>query len=406
MTILDHTQDISGTETYRLTQLFDPPEFVKEANHERLHGDPEMLPSHVYADQSTRTWPVHSAPATWMSALFFFDKKAELDRRVAEVAEPKILEAARYFNILPQVEQLKTKIAESVAHDLSRVSDDDFALVWETDEGVKERHYPLRGPQEVKMAAAWFEQYRDEFVWADRRRIAEKIMEKASQYSVPLNDPEMIEKTAGYGHCSSADLASMLAQRADMCSRSHPDLAAEMRKLAQSVSEAQVDTRDQGTRYKIAAITDQYDRETKLNRLYDEGGLDRPEEVMFQLTAKTASEFVNSHIQMPSGTVYEKSAFSELSLDHVQDWLGEEFAEAVSAGGVFVDPEKIAAIAPTLPRGDAEAFDRMASSAGIGAFAKTAATASDGGLTPDALYGLAAQYEAQENPTGDPSVLI
>lgn len=402
-TVLDHTQDISGTETHRLTSLHAPPEFVKQATHERLHGNSEVLPAHVYADQTTRTWPLHAAPAVWMSSLFFFDKKANLDPRKAELIEQRILAAARFHNILPEVEQLKTKVAESLLHDLSRVPDDDFALVWEA-EGHKERHYPLRNQDEVKMASMWFERYRDEFAWADRRRIAEKIYEKAAQYGVLLDNQEMLQKTAGLGHAPVEDVLAMLSTRASMVGRTHPEHKDELLKLAGIIQQHGLTHQDHGMRFKLAELIDQFDRQTQLNRLYDAGGLERPEEVLFKVTAKTAYDFVNSHIQMPSGTIYEKTAFQELPLSHVQDWMGQEFAEAVSAGGMFVDPEKIAEIAPTLPRGDAEIFDRMAQTGGVNAFAITKAAA-DEGLTTQELVALAADYGNTRGLVGDASVL-
>ena len=293
--ILDHTQDISGTETHRLTSLFDAPEFVKQADHNRLHGDPEMLPAHVYGDQATRTWPLHSAPAVWMSSLFFFDKQAELDATRANAVESRLLQAAQHFNILPQVQELKTKIANSFQYELARVPDSDFGVVWETDNG-KERHYPLRNAQEVKMAADWFSKYRDEFVWTDRRIIAGKIHEKAAEHKVVLDDPDMIEKTAGLGYCSAADVVDMLVKRADMTARSHNDLSAELRNLATIVANSGLDMRDIAMRDKIAQTVDQFDRETKLNQLYDDGGLERPEEVMFLITAKTADAFLDAHV--------------------------------------------------------------------------------------------------------------
>ena len=75
--ILDHTQDLSGVETHRLTSLYAPPEFVKTASHEQLYG-PEGggLPNHVFADPVHRLYPCHTKAATWMSCLFFMDKMA------------------------------------------------------------------------------------------------------------------------------------------------------------------------------------------------------------------------------------------------------------------------------------------------------------------------------------------
>jgi hypothetical protein len=196
----------------------------------------------------------------------------------------------------------------------------------------------------------------------------------------------------------------MLNTRANLVARTHPEHCAEMRKFAEIASGTSIGVRDSAILEKIATVVDQFDRVTQLNRMYGDGGLERPEEVMFKLTAKHASDFVDQHIQMPSGTIYEKSAFEQLPLEHVKDWLGNEFAEAVAAGDLYVDPEKIADIAPTLPRGDAELFDRMANAGGVPAYAVTKAAA-DEGLTQHDIYALAAEYGNEAGLAGDASVL-
>ena len=391
MSVLDHTQDVSGAEIHRLTSLYQPPEFVKQASHERLCGDPETQAAHLYGDPVTRTWPLHSAPATWMSSLFFFNKQAELSPSVADRVESRILQAAQYFQILPQVQALQTKVAHDAKHQLHQVPDADFALVWRTDE-TTERHYPLRNPTEIKTAEAWFMKYRSEFDWEDRRTIASKIHEKAAQHAVPLEYQDVIAKTAGYGFAPTSDIVDMLQARAAMVQRTHGTLATEMHKLASLIQKQGIELRDSGTRDKIAGIIDRFDRETKLTQLYDAGGLPRPEDVMFKVTEKAASEFVQQHVQLQSGAVYEKAALATLPLQHVQQWMGDEFADAVSCGNIFVSVEKLADIAPTLPRGDAEMFERMATAAGIQMFAIDKA-ASDQTLSMEELQALAAQYQ-------------
>lgn len=392
MSVLDHTQDVSGAEIHRLTSLYPPPEFVKQASHDRLCGDTETQAAHLYGDPTTRTWPLHSAPATWMSSLFFFSKQAELSPPVAARVASRIQQAAEYFQIGPQVQELQTKIAHDMKHQLHQLDDSEFALVWQND-GGKERHYPLRNPTEIKTAEAWFVRYRDEFNWNDRRTIASKIHEKAAQHAVALEQPDVIAKTAGYGFAPVTDIVGMLQARAAMVQRSHGQLATEMHKLAGLLQQQGLELRDSATRDKLAGIVDRFDRETKLNLLYDAGGLARPEDIMFNVTEKDASDFVQQHVQLQSGAIYEKTALSSLPLEHVKQWMGDEFADAVSCGDMFVSAEKIADIAPTLPRGDAEVFERMAQAAGIQVFALDKASA-DQGLSTEALQELAAQYHA------------
>ncbi len=389
-TVLDHTQDLTGRETYRLTQLYAPPEFVKTAKHASLHGDPETLPTHVYADQRNRLYPCHTKAATWMSTLFFADKRAEYKPAVATVIESRLDKAASYFHIKADCDALKQKVAADSVDDANRLPDSEFALVWVTD-GARERHYPLRNAAEVKMASAWFQTYRDQFLFADRSRIAQKILEKASQYGADISEQrELLGKVAGYGYCSGVEIADMLQKRASLVARSHPTYAAEMRQLATQVEKYPQNAREAGVREKLASIVDQFDRQTQLNRMYDEGGLERPEEVLFKVTEKAAQDFVHNHFQLTSGTVYEKAAFDKLSLDHIEHWMGSDFAREVSAGGLLVDVAKMADIAATLPRGDAEMFDRMAQSAGVGPLAVEKAAHATG-LGLEELYALADQ---------------
>jgi hypothetical protein len=390
MVILDHTQDTTGTETHRLLSLYPAPEFVKTAAFERLHGDPQYLPASAYGDEAKKIWPIHSSPATWLSSLFFFHKQAELDSETAATVEGRIMKSAKFFGILPQVEELRTKIAQASEHDLSRVPDSDFALVWVSDEGQKERHYPLRNPDEVKAAADWFGDYRDQFVWADRQTIASKLVEKAAAYNLSLPNATLLECTAGHGVCPHSEMVEMLQTRANLCRRTHEDLSLDMQKLAATVNDYGVDWDDHAAICKLAGVVDAYDRETELTKLYDTGGLERPEEVLFKLTAKMASDCADNHVALLSGAVYEKSAFDPLPLSHVKKWLGDEFAEAISAGGLYVDTTKVAAIAPTLPRGDAEMFERMAAAGGVLPVMRDK-VASDG-PTMEELQTLAASY--------------
>ena len=97
-TVCDQAQDLNGQEFHRLTALFGCPEFVKNASVDEYCGDEQTEP-HMFADVTRRRWPCHTAPATWASALFFFDKKAELSEPVAKLAEERIRASAQFFNI-------------------------------------------------------------------------------------------------------------------------------------------------------------------------------------------------------------------------------------------------------------------------------------------------------------------
>lgn len=388
---LDHTQDVSGRETHRLTTLFSPPDFVKNASAEQLQPGAD-LPRHAYADMRGKNYPCHTAAATWMSALFFADKASQLNKTAVDVQaiQSRIHDAARYFGILGQVKAAEEKIAGENVNDLSALSDNEFAIVWAGNNGSKERHWPLRNATEVKFAAANFSQWRDEFVFGDRHTIATKILEKAAEYSADIAEHvHTLSLSAGAGACAAKVAAEMLKTRAGLLRRSAPDAAAELAKLAAVIEANPEQARTQDTRLKIAAAVDELDRETKLTRLYGEGGLERPEEVLFAVTEKAARDFMADNVETVTGNVYALSDLEKLAVDDVRNWLGDDFAEAVTNGGVYMDREKLAAIVPTLDRGMASMLDRLMQENKMAAIVQTKAAES---LLPlEKLFELAAE---------------
>jgi hypothetical protein len=386
---LDQNQDVTQQETHRLTTLFPCPDFVKSAAQDRTHGTAN-LPRHVYADQYNKLYPCHTAPATWLSALFFADKQANFNTKQATEIKERIHSSAKYFGILGLVEELEEKVAAAGAVTLDKLADTDFAIVWVGENGAKERHWPLRNASEVKYAAAHFNKYRDEFVYEDRRKIAEKILEKSAAYGADVSDhAHMLSLTAGAGACAASVAADMLRDRATLVSRTNATAAAEMHKLAQVVASNPENARAYETRVKLAAAVDEFDRANRLNTLYDDGGLPRAEEVLFAVTEKVARDFTNANVETTTGNVYALADLEKLAVEQVREWLGDEFADAVSAGGVYLDRDKLAAIVPTLDRGMAAMLDRLLQENKVAAVVQTKAAES---LLPlEKLWELAAQ---------------
>lgn len=386
---LDHTRDVSGRETHRLTSLYPLPDFVKSASHQRLHGNPETLALHVYADRVNKLYPCHSGPATYMSALFFGDKRASFDAAEATAIEDRIKASAVYFGIAGLVDELWAKQASDAGNDLTKLPDEDFAIVWRTDSGAVERHWPLRNATEVKYAAAHFKKYRDEFVFEDRHKIASKILDKALEYAADVSPAEgALDLAAGRGACAAKVASEMLRGRAELLRRSHTELAGELVKLAELVDANPDDARTEETRLKLASVIDNIDRSTHLCRLYDNGGLERAEEVLFAITEKVAADFMKAHVETTTGNVYNLEDLEKVAVDDYRAWLGDEFAAAVTAGGVYLDRDKLAAIVPTLDRGMAGTLDRLLSEKGAEPAVKSAA-AGDSLLPLSRLYELA-----------------
>jgi len=373
---IDQTRDISGRETHRIFSLYPAPDFVKNADHAGRCGEAETLPRHIYADPFNKLYPCHSSAATWLSAAFFADSHATNNTEKLAAVRDNIVKAAAYFGIAGSVAELFEKAEKNAATDLTQLPDDDFAVVWTTAAGARDRHWPLRNGSEVKMAASQFYKYRDEFTFSDRHKIAARILDKSFEYNADLGDAQdALLLAAGRGACAAKTAAEMVRDRAQLLRRLHPQYSGELGKLAELIAGNPEDARSVEFRIKLAGVIDAVDRETHLARMYDAGGLPRAEEVLFAVTEKVANDFMSAHVQTTTGNVYALADLEKIAVDDLRDHMGEEFADAVSAGGIYVDRAKLAAIVPTLDRGMASTLDRLLQEKNVPTTVKTAAAA-------------------------------
>ena len=84
----------------------------------------------------------------------------------------------------------------------------------------------------------------------------------------------------------------------------------------------------------------------------------RPEDTIFAASLRIAREFIKNACVLTTGSIYDRNQFSKLSVSDVASLFGSELAEAVS-DGILVSPKKMAKLAHTLPRPDAEVLDRL-----------------------------------------------
>ena len=395
-TVCDQAQDLNGQEFHRLTALFGCPEFVKSASVDEYCGDEQTEP-HMFADVTRRRWPCHTAPATWASALFFFDKQAELSAPVAKLAEERILASAQFFNIDEIVDDLSKKIKQSSISDENELSDDAFAIIMKFDDGHKERKYPMRNSHEVKRAAEYINNYRDEFRFDDKNVIADKVLQKSAEFGVNLGElRDDIERMAGFGACSSKDAADLVRSRVNALGwpLDGKPLQVELEKLAQKLEDDSYSVHHHTTLTKLASTIDMVDRENNLVKSYGKS-LERPEDIIFGVTkeaiASVSTELIGSDL---TGTFFKRADLERLSVSELGDALGEDFADAVSTANAWVDTEKLAKILPTLPRNDMEIFEAVAAEAGVTPFATKSASARF--INPANMQKMAAAHGSAE----------
>lgn len=164
-----------------------------------------------------------------------------------------------------------------------------------------------------------------------------------------------------------------------------------MRKMAEDIRKYPAQARGLDNLIKLASLIDQFDRTAGLVKLYGDGGLARPEEVLFSVNEKCASQFVTAHVETTTGNTYAIDDLEKVGVEKVREWMGDDFVEAVTLGEMFVDGAKMAAIVPTLDRGTAATFDRMMAAASIVPVLQDKAAAAV--LQRQDLLSLASQYQ-------------
>lgn len=357
--VIDQARDTTGRHVFRLLATYGAPEFVKRADREAVAGTDTSAPG-LYADPANRRWFVGTAPATYVSAMSFFDQKAALDAGLAAVVEKRLEKAAAHHAIGGMIARVKAAVAAKTATDVSGFADGDFALVWDED-GTRRREYPLRNPAEVKRACEYLRARRAEFEYADRRAMAVKILEKAAAMGLDLDDDLFLYKTAGAGSAPAETVARAVFDRAEALRRRGGDPAVQekLARVAAGLLASPAYARLPDTICKVAGFLDAVDRAHSLPAARP------PEDDLFVVTEKEARAFAAEHVATKTGSVYSRADLAALPVPRLEAVLGDEFASAVTAGGAVLDLEKLAAVVPTLPRPDAALFDRLAGEAGI-----------------------------------------
>lgn len=346
--------DALGVDLHTTMARFNGPAWVKSAAVEDLVGSPD-LPASEYAWPVKRLFPTHSPAATWLSAAYFETKRADFRPADQAIIQQALTKAAAAWGITAAVEAVAKTAAAQAHDDLSARPDSDFLYV--RDGG---RHLPVRNVEEVKAAAAWIETYRESWPMEDRRTMARRLLTKAAQLGADLGDQaESLAQTAGFGASPSATIARAFEARSQALE--HRKIASELYAVARSLQGRRLSAEE---REKAADALDRVDREYQLTGLYA-SGLVRPEAACFAVTEKRAEELLADLVTSPTGTTYRTEDLAQIPLDRVRDHLGDEFAEAVSGTGPWVDRRKVATILPTSPRGDAVLFDRLAEESGV-----------------------------------------
>jgi hypothetical protein len=384
--ILDQNQDLNGEQLAKFAHSYEFPEFVKRADIQTEVRSPANVASNAFADATGRKFPCHTKAATWLSHIYFLTNRTKMASSEAIRTGEGLRKFADYWRITNSVEEVKQRFAKSQEDDLSKLADADFAYVWANEDGAKDRHLPLRNSAEVKAAASWLEEYRDQFIFRDRQVIAEKILGKAAEFGASTGGrEEFLQKQAGQGICNPDEVVHQLQLR--VMAVGAPSMKQEIRKLAAAIEANPSATLGPNELRDLAITVDSVDRGAGITHKYAEGAITRPEDFLFKVTYREAEKVATGHCSLTTGSVYACDSFNKLALSDLRAVFGSDFADDVSTG-LQLDAEKMADIAPTLPRPDAELLDSLMKEAGIQPVLKEAAQQSVG-WSPDQWDGMA-----------------
>lgn len=353
---IDPTTDKNLTVLSQLSQRYDFPEFVKSADLDvTLYGNDAA----AYAWPQKKLYPCHSAAATWLSAAYFHDKLANFGSADSAEIEKRLRQSAEFFDISDEYDLLVAAAKEKTA--AVTLADEWYAFVSTDGAGNKTQAYPLTDGTHIKAAVDWLRELQNSVPFKNRQELGARILQKQQQLGVKLaaHDQDFLEKQSGVGRPDRNSIVQNLEIRGRLAKTAEQQeqiaaLADAIRRTPEYAMTTEL--------VKLADTIDTLDLAIGLIGKYTDT-IRRPEDIVFAVTPSHIAEKAANTISLQNGSVFERDQLSKVSYDDLREVLGDEFAAEVSSG-FAVDTTKLAEIASTLPRPDAQLLETILRSAG------------------------------------------
>lgn len=144
-----------------------------------------------------RKFPICDKESTLLSLLYLLRGLDELPKEVTDVAGSRIKEACIKYDIdVPSVldghdiGNNDYVVENFVREKTASITDDDFGLVYEED-GEKVRKFPMPDEYHTKVAAAKFDEIKEDLDEKTREKLAEAIKEKKAQFNLTEEEPNL-----------------------------------------------------------------------------------------------------------------------------------------------------------------------------------------------------------------------
>lgn len=316
------------------------PEFVKVATAAQITGT-DSDPSSVFAEPATRRFYTGTKAGVWVSA-----EQISKTANVSESVLKNIKRAAKIHGISAEVDQVLGQTKQAAAVELPETC---YALTLDTPDGPKPS-YRLASGDEVKRAASFLMENRQHFTGEQQQKFASAVLRQAAVFDVQLQSTltEPLTKLAGKGEYLQEFLSRAIQTRIQMAD---PEYTEPLQKLAAATNyHLSVEER-----LKVAAWLIDFDQAAGLSGKYNRG-LQSPEALLFGISKKSVEAALKNHVQLSTGTVYQKSDLRKVAAEDLRATLGDEIGDQVT--NLFnVDINKLAAVLPELPPSAARRFD-------------------------------------------------
>jgi len=350
--MIDHLRDKNGSCLYNLSKIFVFPAFVKQANIQEK--DYLELPSDAFADPVNRLYPLNSPADTWLSAVYFSkygscdvpEHHKQVARRLAEAAslwnielpkqaadikelarkvegpELKVDEAMEQLETDEEKEQLLAELRKKEAriHVKYKIGDEQYADAW------------VESPEDFRKIADDLLAHRAKYPYEMRRDVARQLLSAPPPLRASMTAPMevLLNKTAGYGVATVADVMETLRCRAVLYRRQHSDCPQFVEKLAEIKDDIAASAHEgfisPGVLDKTAALIDAMDR---LAHLHDRWDRDlEPPENLFRFTGKDADDFRKHAVMLANGRFVSRK---DVLNTNVQGFLGDYLDEKTAS---------------------------------------------------------------------------
>lgn len=242
--ILDVADDLDKSLLKEILKETPPPDVVKTANiatresQEKLSRSSFALVAFTKEGSELRKYPINDAANTWLSCRYFEKTAHKLTPKSREIAAYMLKRACQLHGVaetsLIKSAQIRTSNVYHENYDMTKVAHT-IQVEATTPDGSENFYalgsrYAMPNPEYVKKAAAYFVDFEKSFTdAADRHQFADRVIKRASELKVDLDQTKVLSKYASSDYGDILDIQIKLRQE---LLQSKPEMSAALEKVA------------------------------------------------------------------------------------------------------------------------------------------------------------------------------